>query len=222
MSSTINKKQRLQQLKPLREEIEQLYRKRIFYDPSQQNYKDILERATHIYQRFAPTKTPEKSAIGYVINAFKAFVNGKVNGRPRKSTQTSLHRTTEYRNRKRKIQYDNSSNKCRRLAETRIPNWTITQQNLDVDVDSVKFGYRKFTLHKVDEDEKHPSYGCDDRLHKLQGKICEHLNCINPKIQLRKKNQLQFHDECLIYLDWNDEAVCGVCAYAFWLKQLKF
>ena len=86
----------------------------------------------------------------------------------------------------------------------------------------VEFGFIKHTLDAVNSSKDHPCYHCDEDLGRFQGKCCMMKHCTHPWIRSRYTNQLQWHDECLIYLDWNRLSVCPTCAYLLHRKKYKF
>lgn len=226
----------------IKKEVQRLFNKRLFYSNQHPEWKEVLRKALNYKKTFCPAdKDPQRSANRMVTDQFKQCVQNKPKGRPqkyavqnankkvlqfilrvsrKKVTQLTINRTTYWRIRKRIIDIQTQSNK--RVISMKLPNYNLCiDSNEDYDIIFQK-GYKIETLKQIDKDKKYPCYGCHSRIHKLQGKPCENINCFNPLIIKRKNHQLQFHEECLIILDWNSIAVCACCAYAMYIHQYQF
>lgn len=233
-----NKAEARQKIKFL---VQKLFQKRLFYDKSNPEWKNVWSQAFNFQKLYNQSKTPHKSADRMITDTFYQCNNPKKNGRPFAiNIEQTLNTTAlkfidklQYkRYRKHKIskrQYRNTHKRINNLIKEinkptiikyQIPNYNINDN--EINLFNFKSGYKVETLHAIDKDKKYLCYCCDTRIHKLQGKNCMNVNCHNPLIKRRKKQQLQFHDECLLPLNWNDTQVCGCCAYVMWKKQYSF
>ena len=77
---------------------------------------------------------------------------------------------------------------------------------------SFVFGYTKTTLLGVQCDNKEPCWNCNLRIGKYEGKCCNNINCRHPKMNNHKRTKIiQFHTECLYWLNYNLHHVCQYC-----------
>lgn len=226
--------------------VQKLYNKRLFYDTTNAEWKQVALKALEYKKAFSNDKNKHHAANKFIINVFYQCVKDKKNGKPFKHDlntitnvntsqnllkyyksqydQQNIPKTTYYRIKKR-IESTIAQILKPKIITLKIPNYDLViDKTIDDNAGSTtfQFGYKLETLCGIDADKKYPCYGCHSRIHKLQGKNCMNVNCYNPLIKRRKKSQLQFHDECLIILNWNSIAICGCCAYAMSVYNYKF
>ena len=92
----------------------------------------------------------------------------------------------------------------------------------DQSTDDVRFGFKSNTLKSASKDKPYPCYSCGGYLGKYQGKTCQHLKCIHPLINKRTTNLLQFHDYCLLSVNYNSVSLCPCCVCLFSRLQFVF
>ena len=106
---------------------------------------------------------------------------------------------------------------------------TKEDDNESNDRTAVEFGYHPHALHgvnkaknKVERGKKELGgkaaaggncYHCNGRIKRQQGTVCMMKHCINPNVQRRATQRVQWHEHCVAVVDSTALHVCGCCLW---------